>query len=278
MTTLTIPTGSTAPLSPMARLGWLVADSWVVAKRTLTHWVRDPFPVIFGLSFPVMITLMFSFLFGGAMDVPDGASYPEFLLPGMFGMIMVFGISTTMVAVSEDAKRGVTDRFRSMPMSPGAVLLGRAIADFFDSIANLGVLVLCGLAIGWRWHGSVGSALVAFGLLLLLRFAFLWIGMYLGLVLSTSAHPAVQTLEFPFGFLANTFVATSTMPFWLGAIADWNPLSATVAASRQLFGNPGWGDSALLANHAILIAICWPLVLLAIFVPLAVRRYRLLSH
>lgn len=184
-----------------------------------------------------------------------------------------------MTSVATDAAKGVTDRFRSMPMSPSAVVLGRSIADMLNSALGLSVMVACGLLIGWRWHGTVGEALLAIGLLLGLRFSLLWVGTYLGLVVGgPESVMAVQILIWPILFLSNTFVPPETMPGWLGAITEWNPLSATVAATRELFGNPGWGGDSWIAQNALLMAVLWPLAILAVFFPLSVRRYRSLSR
>ncbi|MEU8156453.1 ABC transporter permease [Micromonospora sp. NPDC048986] len=256
----------------------LLADSGTLIWRGLARWRRDPGPLIASLGFNILIVLMFAYLFGGALQVPGGGSYREFLMPGMFVMTMVFGISLTTVAVAEDLERGVTDRLRSMPVSPLAPLAARAVADMLFALVTLGVLVLTGLAIGWRAHGGVGVTLAAVGLILLLRFALIWVGIFLGLVTrGQTAVVAVQTLEFPLGFLSNAFVAPSTMPAWLGAVAAWNPLSATVGATRELFGNPGWGGDSWAAQHHQLLAVLWPLVLVAVFLPLSVARYRRLA-
>jgi ABC-2 type transport system permease protein len=181
--------------------------------------------------------------------------------------------------VTTDADKGITDRFRSMPMAPSAVVVGRSAADLLYSTLGLAVLVACGLVVGWRWHAGAGNALLAVGLLLWLRFAVLWVGIYLGLLVrSPAATAAVQTLLFPFTMVTNTFAAPETMPPWLGAVAAWNPLSSTVSATRELFGNPGWGGDTWIAQHATLMAVVWPLVLVAVFLPLAVRTYRNLSR
>jgi ABC transporter DrrB family efflux protein len=263
----------------MTTLQWAVKDGWTVTRRDLLHWVKQPAPVIVGLLFPVLLVLMFGYLFGGAMAVPGGGDYKEFLLPGMFAMTMAFGLEATMIAVSTDIQRGVTDRFRSMPMAPSAVVVGRCGADLLNSAAALAVMIVCGLFVGWQAHNGPGATLAALGLLLLLRFALLWLGIYLGLVVQNpEAVMAVQILVWPVGFLANTFVAPGTMPGWLGAIAEWNPLSSTVAATRELFGNPGWGGDSWIAQNAILMAVVWPLLIVAIFFPLSVRRYRKLSR
>ncbi len=167
-----------------------------------------------------------------------------------------------------------------MPMATSAVVVGRAAADMLNSAAALAVLAGCGLLVGWHPHHGVTCALGAFGLLLLLRFAFVWIGIYLGLTFypNPEAVTAVRTLEFPIGFLGNPFVAISTMPAWLGVIALWNPLSSTVSAARQLFGDPIGAHPSWITNHADLMAVAWPLLLIAVFFPLSLHRYRRLSH
>jgi len=222
---------------------------------------------------------MFGYLFGGGMSVPGSGNYREFLVPGMFAMTMLFGIETTFASVTTDAARGVTDRFRSMPMAPSAVVVGRSIADMLNSLLGLTVMIACGLVVGWRWHNSLGEAVLAVGLLLLLRFSLLWVGIYLGLAFkSPEALVAVQILVWPLGFLSNSFAAPATMPGWLGTTTEWNPLSSTVSATRELFGNPGWSGDSWIAQHGLLMAIVWSLALVAIFLPLSVRRYQRLSH
>jgi ABC-type multidrug transport system permease subunit len=268
------------PRTVRCKIGWALRDTWVVAGRDLAHWRQQPGAVIAStLVFPILIVLMFGYLLGGAMTVPGGGDYRDFLMPGMFAMTMVFGIGATLSAVSADAARGVTDRFRSLPMARVAVIAGRAAADMLNSAAALAVLAGCGLAVGWHPHRGAVLAIAALGLLLLLRFAFLWIGVYLGLRFYSSPESitAVRTLEFPLGFLGNPFVAVSTMPAWLGALALWNPLSSTVTAARQLFGDPIGASSSWITDHAILMAIAWPLLLIAIFFPLSLHRYQRLS-
>ncbi len=266
------------PETALSRARWLLADTWTLTLRGINHWVRQPLTVIGGLAFMVMLVALYGFLFGGAMQVPGGGSYMEFLLPGMFVMAMAFGIGETMTAVSVDAERGVTDRFRSMPMSNGAVVLGRSITDMLYSSFGLGVMVVAGLALGWSWHGSIGEVLVAIGLLLLLRFAMLWVGIFLGLIIpGPAAVNAVWTVLFPLTMVTSAFAPPETMPAWLGAIAEWNPLSATIYATRDLFGNPG-ASGSFVAENAVALAIAWPVTMLAIFIPLSVHRYRHLSR
>jgi ABC-type polysaccharide/polyol phosphate export permease len=259
----------------MTRLRWALADGWTITRRDLVHWGRQPAQLAIGLLFPVLMVVMFGYLLGGGMAVPGGASYREFLMPGMFAVTMLFGVETTFAAVVTDAARGVTDRFRSMPMAPSAVVAGRAAADLLNSVAVLAVLLACGLAVGWQWRHGIGPALLAIGLLLWLRFAFTWVGIHLALfVRDPQALVAVQILVWPLAFLSNALTSADRMPGWLGAVAEWNPLSATASAGRELFGNPGWAGDSWAAQHATLLATLWPALLVAIFFPLSARAYR----
>lgn len=267
------------PRTPWERLRWGVTDAWVVTKRDLTHWIRRPSQIISGLMFPIMSVLLFGYVFGSAMQVPGGGNYREFLMPGMFGQAMMFGAAVTMTAMVTDSERGITSRFRSMPMARSGVVVGRSLADMLNSALDLIVLVLCGLIVGWQWNGSFIAMLAALGLLLLLRFAMIWLGIFLGLVVrSAESAASMWSLLFPLTMIANTFVAPQMMPGWLGTIADWNPLSATVGAARELFGNPGFGGDSWASQNVILLAILWPVVIIAIFLPLSVRRYRMLGR
>lgn len=267
---------TTAELTGPARLRGAVADYRTLTVRALAHWARKPGEVAVGLLFPVMVVLMMGYLFGGQMQVPGGGGYREFIMPGMFAMTMIFGIETTFAAIATDAARGVTDRFRSMPIASSAVVAGRAAADMLHALAALAVMIVCGLAVGWRWHEGAGKALAAFGLLLLLRFAMLWTGVYLGLVAKgPESVVAVQILVWPVSFLSSAMIDPATMPGWLGAVAEWNPMSATVTACRELFGGPGAGAAgSWAAENAALMAVVWPLLIVAVFLPLSVRRYR----
>ncbi|GAB3675583.1 ABC transporter permease [Streptomyces sparsus] len=277
----TVPTGPGSvtvpapPRTPSARLARLLTDSLTMTRRGLSHWARQPGQLAVGLLFPVLMLVMFAYFLGGGMAV-EGGSYQEFLLPGMLTLTVAFGLEGTMVALTQDLNRGIIDRFRSMPISTSSVLVGRSMLDMLSSAAALLVMVGAGLAVGWRWHGSPAETAAALGLLLLLRFAMLWVGIHLALVAGRPELVAtVQILVWPVAFLSSAFTAPGTMPGWMGAVAEWNPLSATASALRELFGNPQWhsGDSWA-AQHPVLLAVLWPLVLLAVFAPLAIRRYR----
>lgn len=275
MTTLTTTSAGT-PHPPHSST---LRNGWILTQRELLHWIRQPALPIFGLLFSIMLLLMFGFLFGGAIEVPGGGGYITFLLPGMFTLTMLFGLESTMLAMSTDATKGITDRFRSMPIHSSAVALGRSGADMASSILNLAVLLVGGLLIGWRITTEIRSALLAVLLLLWLRFALLWIGIFLGLAFrSPGATMAVQVLIWPIGFLSNVFVAPESMPGWLGTIAEWNPISATATATRQLFGNPTGVTSGWMADAALGMAIAWPLVITLAFLPLSARAYRQLRR
>ncbi|MDF9804630.1 ABC-2 type transport system permease protein [Streptomyces sp. HB372] len=260
-----------------SRLGWALADSWTMTRRELAHWARQPVQVLVGLVFPVMLLLMFTYLVGGGRGVDGDPA--EFLVPGMLALTMAFGLESTMLAVTQDLGKGVIDRFRSMPMVPGAVLVGRSAADMLQSTAALAVMTGVGYAVGWRWHHGAAAALGAFGLLLLLRFAMLWVGILLAMVAGRPEMvSAVQILVWPIGFLSNVFAAPESMPGWLGAVVEWNPMSATATAVRELFGNPGGATGSWAAEHAGLLAVLWPVAIIAVFFPLAVVRFARLSR
>ncbi|MEU6954915.1 ABC transporter permease [Streptomyces sp. NPDC045714] len=271
--TTTAPGPGGAP----SRLGWALADSWTMTRRELAHWARQPVEVLVGLVFPVMLLLMFTYLVGGGRGVDGDPT--EFLVPGMLALTMAFGLESTMLAVTQDLGKGVIDRFRSMPMVPGAVLVGRSAADMLQSTAALAVMTGVGYAVGWRWHHGAAAALGAFGLLLLLRFAMLWVGILLAMVAGRPEMvAAVQILVWPVGFLSNVFATPDAMPGWLGAVVEWNPMSATATAVRELFGNPGGATGSWAAEHAGLLAVLWPVAIIAVFFPLAVGRFARLSR
>ncbi|MEU0285342.1 ABC transporter permease [Streptomyces sp. NPDC006147] len=242
-----------------------------MTRRELARWGRRPVAVVVNLVFPVMLLLMFGYLVGGGRGV--SGDYLDFLVPGMLALTMAFGLEGTMIAVTQDMNKGVLDRFRSMPMADGAVLVGRSAADMLQSALGLVVLFGVAAALGWRAHGGPAAFLGAVGLLLLFRFAMLWIGIHLALVAGRPEMvQAVQILVWPVGFLSNAFATPGSMPGWLATVVGWNPLSHTATAVRDLFGGPGGEPGHVGA------AIAWPLALLAVFFPLAVRRFARLSR
>jgi ABC-2 type transport system permease protein len=282
-TPATGPAGTTllAPPAPtgLARVRWAARDGWLIAMRDMTQWVREPSMIVWGLAFPIVSVLLFAYVFGSGIVVPGGGNYREFLMPGIFAQTMAFGIGETLAAVQADSAKGVTDRFRSMPMAPSAVVIGRCVANMTYSALSLALMVACGLAIGWRWEHSVPEAAAAFGLLLLLRLAFMWVGIYLGLKAKTPEMAnSIFGLLYPVTMLSNAFIASELMPNWLGTVVDLNPLSSTITATRSLFGNPGVEQSGWFADNAILLAVLWPLAITVLTLPLAVRAYQRLSR
>ncbi|MFF5371942.1 ABC transporter permease [Streptomyces sp. NPDC013187] len=248
-----------------------LTDSWTMTRRELARWGRQPVQLVVNLVFPVMLLLMFGYLVGGGRGV--SGEYRDYLIPGMLTLTMAFGLEGTMLAVTQDLNKGVIDRFRSMPMADGAVLVGRSAADMLQSATGLLVLIGVGAALGWRPGGGPAALLAAVGLLLLFRFAMLWIGIHLALVAGKPEMvQAVQILVWPVGFLSNALATPGSMPGWLGTVVEWNPMSHTATAVRDLFGVPGTES-----GHAW-AAVVWPLALLAVFFPLAVRRFARLSR
>lgn len=252
-------------------------DAWVLAGRTVDHWRTRPGTLAIQLLFPVLIVLMMGGLFGGAI-AGTATAYMPFVVPGVLTLTMLFGIEATMTAVATDAARTLTDRFRSLPISSGAVLLGRVLADLAASVLELSVMTLAGLLLGWRPEGGLGGAVLAYVLLVWLRLAVLWLGLLFGLrAASPESVVAVQILVWPVGFLSTVFLDPSTMPRWLGVAAEWNPISATATAVRDLFANPGVTGLTWASDNAVLLAVAWPAALLAVSGPLAVRAYRRLG-
>ncbi|MFD5318322.1 ABC transporter permease [Streptomyces sp. NPDC127098] len=263
----------------MSRPNAAVADGWTMTRRNMAHLARSPEELILYFALPIMFVLVFGYVFGSGMTVPGGGNYREFLVPGVFAMTMLYGMGATGAAIAVDAGRGVVDRFRSMPVARTALLTGRAAADLMRAALEMTVLVVCGLLVGWEWHRGLGRALLAVALVLALRVAFTWIGIYLGLLLRNpdTVSTTVFPLAFPLTALSNVFTAPEMMPGWLGTIAEWNPLSATVSAIRELFGNPGLGGDSWATDHALALAIAWPALLTAVFATLAIRAYQRLG-
>ncbi|KUH36096.1 MULTISPECIES: ABC transporter permease [Streptomyces] len=272
------------PATGRGRAYWAVADSWNIVRRSLTHYRRKPVYIAWQLGFPIVSVLLYGYVFGGAMKAPGGdggtaGDYRNYLMPGMFVTTMAFGFMNTATTVVTDASKGVTDRFRSMPMASSAVVTGRGVTDLLIACAELAILAATALAMGWRADGGAAATAGGFGLLLLLRFALIWVGVWLGLLLpNPEAAGSLFAVAFPLTMISSIFVPTSTMPGWLGTVAAWNPLSSTASAARGLFGNEVASDGSWIQEHALLMAVVWPLAITVVFLPLAVRRFRGLSR
>ncbi|MFC5909014.1 ABC transporter permease [Streptacidiphilus monticola] len=281
MTATTTPPLVGAPAPTRRGAGRMLRDSWVVAKRNLRRMLRIPEIVVFGLMQPVMFVLLFTYVMGGAIRVPgmstDPDAYKQYLMAGIFAQTVTFAVAGASAGIAEDMTKGLVDRFRSLPMARSAVLVGRTLADLVQTALTVVVLALVAAAIGWRFHNGVPKALAAFALLLLLGYAFSWIGALIGLSVRSpeAATSAGLIWLFPLTFISNAFAPVPSMPGWLQAVAYWNPFSATVQACRELFGNPtGVATDQWPMQHAIPVSIGWSLLILAVFSWLSVRKYR----
>jgi ABC-2 type transport system permease protein/oleandomycin transport system permease protein len=277
--TRAVPTPPATPTG-LAAIKWTITDALVVTKRNLLKYVRVPTLLIFSTIQPIMFVLLFNYVFGGAITsgIPiPGFDYIIFLMPGIFVQTAVFGSTNTGIGLAEDLGRGLIDRFRSLPMARSAVLAGRTGSD---SIRNLFVILLMigvGYLIGFRFMGGFAKSVTAVLLVLLFGYAFTWISATIGLALKDveSVQAASFVWLFPLVFASSAFVPTASMPGWLQTIADINPVTSTVNAVRLLvLGDtiPGIFEYSL--QTYMLQSIAWSLGLLAIFIPLAINRYR----
>ena len=249
-------------------------DGAAAAERQLSKLRHDPTAIALTLGAPVVLVVIFGYIFGSAIAVPGGGNYRAFLIPGLFATTAV-NVLPSMIGMARDSGRGVVDRFRSLPIARTAVPLGQAAATTLYGLGNFVLMGLCGLLIGWRIERGAGYALAALALVAGFQFATTWIGMYLGLVIGNEeAASQASVLVFPVTMLSNVFVPTTGMPAWLRTIADWNPVSALAAAMRELFGNPTVpANGAWPLLHPVLACLGWLVLLLAAFVPLCTARY-----
>jgi len=255
-----------------------LGDGVVVAKRNLIKIKRVPDLLVFTTLSPIMFVLLFAYVFGGAITV-QGSNYKEFLMAGIFAQTGVFGATITGAGLAEDIQKGIIDRFRSLPMSPSAVLFGRTLSDVLSNVIVVVVMMLTGLLVGWRIHTSVLEALAGFLLLLAFAYSFSWIMAMMGLLAPSPevVNNASFIIIFPLTFVANTFVPISTLSGPLQTFALWNPISAVTEAARRLFGNipPGTPrpDSWAL-QHPATYTLLWAVAILVIFVPLTTRQFQ----
>jgi ABC-2 type transport system permease protein len=262
----------------MSVLTQSLGDGAVVAKRNLIKVKRVPDLLVFATLSPIMFVLLFAFVFGSAIPI-QGVNYREFLMAGIFAQTVVFGATITGSSLAEDLQKGVIDRFRSLPMSQSAVLVGRTAADVANNVIVLVVMSLTGLLVGWRIRGSFLEAVAAYLLLLLFAYAISWIMAVVGLIVRTPevVNNASFIVIFPLTFIANTFVPIDNFPAPLKVIAEWNPVSSVTLAARDLFGNLGPHPPAQTAwslQNPALYTVLWSLVILVIFVPLAVAQFK----
>jgi ABC-2 type transport system permease protein len=261
----------------MTQLALAFADGAVVAKRNLIKIRRVPELMVWALMSPIMFVLLFAYVFGSSIPIP-GADYREYLMAGIFTQTVIFGSTFTGVGLAEDMTKGIIDRFRSLPMSRSAVLIGRTASDIVYNSASIVVMSTTGLIVGWRIRTSLLQALGGFLVLLLFSYAVSWIMAFVGLRVSSVevVNNASFMFIFPMTFVANTFVRSDLLPGPLRTFAEWNPVSAVSQAAREAFGNTGdlpqpevWS-----LENPVAYALIWVVIILAIFVPLAVRQYK----
>lgn len=251
-----------------------VTDALAVLGRHLLRIKTAPGVVILTQTMPITMLLFFGYVFGSALAVP-GREYRAFLVPGLLAATAAGGIMTGMFQASQDCDRGVMDRFRTLPMSRFAVPFGQTAADLLTTAVGMIPLILVGLAVGWRIEGSPLAALGALGLLLLLRFATSWLGCWLGLLIrNEEVVGQLGSATFVLPLLSSAYIPTDNLPGWLRTVAEWNPISAMASATRELFGNASpAADAAWPVAHPVAGTLAWSAALLAVFVPLAIRRY-----
>lgn len=256
----------------------VASDGLTIAKRNMIKIKRVPDLIVFTTLSPIMFVLLFAYVFGSAIDVP-GISYREFLIAGIFTQTVIFGSTWTGLGMVEDLQKGIIDRFRTLPMAPSAVLIGRTTTDVLINVVSLVVMSLTGLVVGWRINTSFGEALAGYLLLLLFAYALSWVMAVVGMWIRTPEvfNNASFMVIFPLSFIANTFVDPSSMPTLLRTIAEWNPMSALTQAVRELFGNTNpmvpppdvWP-----LQNPIPASLLWTALMLIVFVPFAIHRYK----
>ncbi|MEV6446794.1 ABC transporter permease [Amycolatopsis sp. NPDC051716] len=255
-----------------------ISDGGIVTWRNLMNVRRNPDWLMAATLQPIMFVLLFAYVFGNAIGgEAGGAAYREFLIAGIFAQTVAFNSAFTVIGFANDLQKGIIDRFRSLPMSRIAVVLGRTTSDLVVSVVALIVMSLCGLLVGWRIRGSFWDALLGYLVMLMFAWALSWVGALIGLAARSVevAQSAGLIWMFPLSFISSAFVPTDTLPPFLKAIAEWNPFTAVINATRDLFGNRfGTPPTGWPAENAALYAILCCLAIIAIFAPLATARYR----
>ena len=256
------------------------SDGWTVTKRNLIKIKRSPDMLVFAVIQPIMFVLLFSQVYAGSISV-EGTDYVQFLMAGIFAQTVVFGSTFSGAAMAQDLKEGIIDRFRSLPITSSAVLIGRTNSDLVLNSISMVIMMLTGLLVGWRVNSSVPEFLAGVGLLLLFSYSFSWVMALLGMSVKTPEviNNASFLILFPLTFISNAFVPSDTLPTPLRVFAEWNPVSSLVQAARELFGNEGTApvpDIWTMQNPIITVLIGIT-VMLVVFVPLCVRKFASIS-
>ena len=276
-TTVVAPTVSGAPHSTglASNLRWLVSDTLTLTKRNLLAVTRIPEALFFSTVQPIMFVLLFRYVFGGAIDTGP-VSYVDYLLPGIFVQTVAFGSVSTAIGLSEDLQKGIIDRFRALPMSRGAVLLGRTTADLVRNVFVVIIMTVVGFLVGFRPTEGVASFMAGIGLILLFAYALSWFFAIVGLSAPNSETAQVMSfpLVFPLTFISAAFVTVGSMPSWLQGFATYQPFSVTISACRSLMVGPASTGTGRSTTFWVVQSLAWTIGLLIVFIPLAIRRYR----
>jgi ABC-2 type transport system permease protein len=254
-------------------------DVSIITRRQLLLLARVPEVLIFSTIQPVMFVLLFRFVFGGSIGTGQPGGYVQLLMPGIFVQTVAFTLAGTASGLAEDMKKGLIDRFRSLPISQSALVVGRTLGDSLLNIVVLTVMGIAGYVVGWRPSAGLGNVALGFLFLLFFGYALSWVGVLVGL--SASDARVVQNVSFivtfPLTFLSNAFAPTTGMPRILQYFAEWNPVSTMVAACRQLFGLKnqfGATAGSFPSEHPLTTSLIYMVIIMLIFIPLSLRKYR----
>ena len=248
-----------------------------LVRRNLFHIRRQPENLADVTIQPVMFVLLFAYVFGGAIAVAGSGNYREWLLPGIMAQTMAFSSFVVASGLCNDLTKGIIDRFRTLPIQRASILIARSASSLIHSSIGVVVMSLTGLIVGWRIRSGIIDALLGYLILLGFGFVMIWIGIVVGSRLKTieAVNGVMFTTTFPITFVANTFAPPESMPVWLRAIAEWNPLSSVVQAMRELWGNaPAVGpDAALPLQHPVLASLLWIVGLTVVIAPIAIKAF-----
>jgi ABC-2 type transport system permease protein len=254
-------------------------DTMIITQRQLRLLTRVPEVLIFSTIQPVMFVLLFRYVFGGSISTGQPGGYVQLLMPGIFVQTVAFTLAGTASGLAEDLKKGLIDRFRSLPISQSALVVGRTLGDSLLNIVVLAVMGLAGYLVGWRPTSGLVNVAIGFIFLLLFGYALSWVGIFVGL--SASDARVVQNVSFivtfPLTFLSNAFAPTTGMPRALQYFAEWNPVSTMVAACRELFGLEnqfGATAGSFPSENPLLTSFFYMIIIMAIFIPVSVRKYK----
>jgi ABC-2 type transport system permease protein len=260
-----------------------VKDSLIITKRQLLQLARVPEVLVFSTIQPVMFVLLFRYVFGGSIETGQPGGYVQLLMPGIFVQTVAFTLAATASGLAEDMKKGLIDRFRSLPIARSALIVGRTLGDSLLNIVVLAVMGIAGYIVGWRPTSGVFQVILAFLFLLFFGYALSWVGIYIGL--SARDARVVQNVSFlvtfPLTFLSNAFAPTTGMPRPLQYVAEWNPVSTMVAACRQLFGLEnqfGATAGSFPSENPLIMSFIYMGIIMIIFVPMSVKKYKNASN